>query len=230
VGLNSEATLRRSFIRQMPRRVAIQTFNTGLELKEGDVDPHWQLVARSDQPQLKPQPAVVAQYEHWEVNVPEHSQWISLPGDLQAIPNNVTYTFRTTFQLTGLQPGGAVLRGWFIADNHLNAIRLNGRPVAVPEHPYNPFDRFHTFTATQGFVEGTNRLEFDVFNGVPPDVLKYPSGPMALRVELEGSYVSTGRGSEGTQDSATTTSRENEGNRQPSAASAGKENSAGGTK
>ncbi len=216
------------FARQLPRRVAIKTFNTGLELKEGDVDPHWQLVARSDQPQLKPQPVVVAQYEHWEVNVPEHSQWISIPGDLQSIPNNVTYTFRTTFELTGLQPGGAMLRGWFIADNHINAIRLNGQPVAVPEHDYNFFDRFHQFRTETGFVEGANTLEFDVFNGVPPDVLKYPSGPMGLRVELEGFYVSTDRGTAGTQDSATTNFRETEGNRQPAAASAGKENSAGG--
>ena len=68
-----------------------------------------------------------------------------------------------------------------------------------------------------------------MFNGVPPDVLKYPSGPMGLRVELEGFYVSTGRGTAGTQDSATTNLRESEGNRQPRAASAGKENPAGGT-
>ena len=34
-------------------------FNTGVGLKEGDPDPHWQLVARSDDPHFKPWPAVV---------------------------------------------------------------------------------------------------------------------------------------------------------------------------
>ena len=47
------------FARQMPRRVPIKLFNTGVGLKEGDPDPHWQLVARSDDPHFKPRPAVV---------------------------------------------------------------------------------------------------------------------------------------------------------------------------
>ena len=49
------------FVRQMPRRVRIKMFNTGMNLKEGDRDPHWQLVARSDDPKFKPRPAVVTE-------------------------------------------------------------------------------------------------------------------------------------------------------------------------
>ena len=47
------------FVRQMPRRVRIKMFNTGVNLKVGDPDPHWQLVARSDDPKFKPRPAMV---------------------------------------------------------------------------------------------------------------------------------------------------------------------------
>jgi hypothetical protein len=179
-----------TFVRRIPRRVPIELSDTGRELRVGDADPHWQLVARSDNPQMKPQPAVVAEYDFWEANAPHQSQWISTGGDLQLIPNNVTYTFRTTFKLEGLQSGSATLRGWFIADNHLDAIRLNGRPVRVPEHPLDPFNRFYQFKTDTGFVEGRNTLEFDVYNGNPADDLReHPAGPMGLRVELEGSYI-----------------------------------------
>ena len=59
VTLTRGTTLASGFPRQMPRRVAIQAFNTGAGLDEGQPDPHWQLVARSDDPSFKPQPALV---------------------------------------------------------------------------------------------------------------------------------------------------------------------------
>ena len=42
----------------MPKSVPIVLFNTGVGLKEGEPDPHWQVVARSDDPKFKPQPAL----------------------------------------------------------------------------------------------------------------------------------------------------------------------------
>ena len=65
----------------------------------------------------------------WLPNIPDHSQWISIGNGPPNIPNNVTYTFRTTFQLVGVLPQTAVLQGSFIADNRVKAIRLNGREV-----------------------------------------------------------------------------------------------------
>ena len=92
-----------------------------------------------------------------------------------------------------MSPASAVLEGGFIADNHVDAIRLNGQPASVPEHGYGygyaePFVHFHPFTISKGFVEGTNVLEIDVFNGDLSSKRLYPNRvtPMALRVELQG--------------------------------------------
>ena len=81
--------------------------------------------------------------------------------------------------------------GRFLADNHVDAVRLNGQPASVPKHGYGydePFLRFHPLTIDKGFVEGTNVLEVDVFNGDQKSKQFYPNRvtPMALRVELQG--------------------------------------------
>ncbi len=176
------------FARRMPERVAITLFNTGAGLTDGDEDPHWQLVARSDDPKFKPRPAVVTSViaPNWLENGYQ-SNWISTANGLPNLPNGVSYTFRTTFELADILPGTAVVRGQFIADNHVGAIRLNGEAVSVPEHGVDaPFEVFRSFTIGKGFVEGTNVLEIEVENGAPaPSDLAGP-GPMALRVELTG--------------------------------------------
>ncbi len=183
---------RDSFAHQMPMRLPIKLFNTGVELKVGDADPHWQIVARSDDPKFKPQAAVVTTIVPiYAENDPAKSQWISTAGDLPRLPNGVTYTFRTTFELAGLFPGSAVLGGWFIADNHVKAIRLNGVQVPVTYHGWDPpYGLFHSFTAPKGFVEGTNTLEVDVENGGGEGGAEWPASPMLLRVETEGSFLS----------------------------------------
>ena len=104
----------------------------------------------------------------------------------------MTYTFRTTFDLAGAAPETAVLRGQFLADNHVTAIRLNGRNVDVPkQHQGVPFAYWAEFKVADGFVAGTNVLEIDVLNKDPrrpPDNSPHFS-PMALRVELHGSAL-----------------------------------------
>jgi len=176
-----------AFVRQMPHWAPLKVFNTGIGLKEGDPDPHWQLVARSDQPDFKPQPAVVTKVtSNCLPNNPVRSQWLSLAGDFPPVPDQTVYTFRTTFELDAAEAKTATLRGRFLADNHVDAIRLNGRKLNVPFHDYgygvNFFAYWVEFRATEGFVEGPNTLEFDVYNG---DLHSTMIGPMALRVELE---------------------------------------------
>ena len=70
------------FVRQMPRRVRIKMFNTGMNLKDGDRDPHWQCVARSDDAKFKPRPAVVTDGRDRRrvTNQSDRSQWISAVG------------------------------------------------------------------------------------------------------------------------------------------------------
>ena len=180
------------FVRQMPKRVRIKMFNTGVNLKEGDPDPHWQFVARSDDPKFKPRPAVVTEVVGgWLSNQSDRSQWISAVGREPIMPNAVTYTFRTTFDLTGTRPSTAILHGRFVADNHVRAIRLNGRGVPAPRHSYEEFGFFHAFSSDRGFVEGVNVLEIDVENGIPElGTASAPPNPMGLLVELEGSVLS----------------------------------------
>ena len=199
VGTNRVATVVREasqpspFVRQMPRRVRIKMFNTGVNVKVGDPDPHWQLVARSDDPKFKPRPAVVANTiaSPWLSNQSDRSQWISAVGGESVVPDAATYTFRTTFDLTGMRPCTASLLGRFAVDNHIQAIRLNGHNVSVPTHDYEEFGFFHAFSSDRGFVEGVNVLEIEVKNGMPSsDGSSMSSSPMGLLVELEGSVLS----------------------------------------
>ena len=124
----------RAFVRQMPRRVAIKLFNTGVGLKEGEPDPHWQLVARSDDPNFQPRPAVVTRVDK-QVLSGERSEPVAMDFGRRrhvspAGPRDVT--FRTTFELAGdvAEDGGPW--GRFLADNQVTAIRLNGRKSACP--------------------------------------------------------------------------------------------------
>jgi hypothetical protein len=181
------------FVRQMPKRVRIKAFATGMNLKEGKLDPHWQLVARSDDPKFQPRPAVVVNTSGtpYLFNQADRSQWISAASNMTLLPNGVFYTFRTTFDLRGMRPSTAVLHGRFVADNHVRAIRLNGHQIPVPKHGYEEFGFFHGFFSDRGFVEGTNVLEVEVENGEEGlDLSRTSSSPMGLLVELDVSAMS----------------------------------------
>ena len=123
-------------------------------------------------------------------NDPARSQWISLVGGDVDLPEDVTYVFRTTFDLTGMLPSTAVLRGKCIADDRVTAIRLNGRRLTVPLQPDGePFIHWAEFHATAGFVNGINVLEVDVLNAgpfTPPSQRRLMKSRMSCRVELEG--------------------------------------------
>jgi hypothetical protein len=179
-----------SYVREMPKRVRIKLFNTGVNLNSGDPDPHWQAVARSDDPKFKPRQAVVVEATHglWLSNQSDRSQWISFaPGILPSTP---VYTFRTTFQLTGVRPATAILHGRFVVDNQVRAIRFNGRDIPVPKHGDQEFGFFHPFLIDRGFVEGANVLEIEVENTWVGRA-DFPANPMGLMVELDGSVLSS---------------------------------------
>jgi hypothetical protein len=178
------------FVRQMPKRDRIKAFNTGVNLKDGQQDPHWQVVARSDEPNFKPRPAIVSGTNNsmWLANQVDRSQWISLIGGDSVLPEGVVYTFRTTFDLTGMRLSTAILQGRFVVDNRLKAIRVNGSRVPVPAHGDEQFGFFHGFSINKGFVDGVNVIEFDVENGADRDMQE--ATPMGLLVELEGSALS----------------------------------------
>jgi hypothetical protein len=191
-----EAGRQRAFVREMPKSLPIVLFNSGVGLRKGDLDPHWQVVARSDDPRFKPQAAVVVRAGSSVdlENDPARSQWLSPLGDV-VLPEDVTYVFRTTFELTGTSFSRASLRGKFIADDRVVAIRLNGRSLNVPlQHDGEPFRYWTKFHASKGFVKGTNVLEIDVLNANPltsPGRRRTAKSRVCCRAELEGEIYST---------------------------------------
>ncbi len=194
-----------AFTRKMPKAVPIKLFNTGVGLKEGQSDPHWQLVARSDDPKFKPQAAAVISNfgSSWMANAPSRSQWIGFPGASAA--DGVVYTFRTTFELAGPWTGTAAVRGYFVSDNRVRAIRLNDRAVPLPAQTEDSYDFFNYFSIGRGFIQGTNVLEIEVENGTIKD--GNPSAgttvsPVGLRMELEGTVLQPVEASATTTDNA----------------------------
>jgi hypothetical protein len=167
----------------------IDIWNTGYGLTIGDSDPRWHIIAGPDASQNWPIPAVVGQAASvYRDNAPDESQWISVPeGTTKGVPPNTTYTFETTFNLSGFDLSTVRVIGQMLADNGVSAIRLNGKPVdIVPwEERVGDYDfrTFHVVKINDGFIEGKNRLEIDVFNtSWGGDRAKLPT-PMGLRVE-----------------------------------------------
>jgi hypothetical protein len=178
-----------AFVRRMPKRMPIQVYGTGVGVNMGAADPHWQISASSDDPDHRPRPAVVIvpTDPRWMSNRPDRCQWVSWGlGNAMYMPL-ATYTFRTKFDLTGLRPSTAVLRGRFAADDHVREVRLNGRPIPLPPHGNQEFSFLRPLTSDGGFVDGVNVLEIDVENWDPQAPVS--SNTMGLIVELEGTAV-----------------------------------------
>ena len=92
----------------------------------------------------------------------------------------LAYLYRTTFDLTGLNPSTASILGDWAADNRGVAILLNGVGVGPSVPPYPGFTNFSPFSITSSFVAGLNTLDFQVNN------LGNTSNPTGLRVEMTG--------------------------------------------
>ena len=180
------------FVRQMPRRVRIKMFNTGVNLKVDDAGPA--LATRG--PHRRPQVQASAgggdelRPSRWLPNQPDRSQWISAVGGTSMLPDGVAYTFRTTFDLTGMRPSTAVLHGRFVVDNHVRAIRLNGHKVSVPAHGTKSSVSSMRSPATAVLSKGSTCWRSRWKTGLPAsDPLSKSSSPMGLLVELEGSAM-----------------------------------------
>ena len=164
----------------------IKLFNTGVGLKEGDPDPHWQVVARSDDPNFKPRPAVVTAVGRRLPGEQSGPVAMDLAGQRRArFPNGVTCTFRTTFEIkAALPPGqGTDLAGQLNAFSYVKAMRVNGKVMPLPKDPRDP-GKSHppagASSAGKKWVVGVNYVEFDVTNEAP----SHPrdTSPILLRV------------------------------------------------
>ena len=92
-----------------------------------------------------------------------------------------TYTYRTTFDLTGFDISTVSISGQLVADNYIAAIRINGFDIGF-QTPGQVGFAFAPFSLPSGhYVSGVNTLEFIVYN-TPPN----GGNPSGLRVELSG--------------------------------------------
>lgn len=132
------------------------------------------------------------------------SQWISprvtyrdyLAGD-PGSPGGA-YTYRVSFDLTGLLPGTAYLSFRVAADNALLDVLINGSSVNTSFDTPVSFDFWKNGEVTGGFIAGINTLDFVVDNwdawydhdqdSSTPDIRVYT--PSGLRVEFLESTAS----------------------------------------
>lgn len=169
----------------------IDLMNTGVNLLEGDEDPHWRVVAGPAESFPGPRFVVVCQPdERYLANNAESSQWVSAPNWRTAQRNSV-YTFQTEFRLDGYDLSTIQIFGRFLADNGVQEVRVNGKPVKVESWidnvSFQEFDhsQFRFVNVTEGLLPGDNFVEIDVWNGVFREPAEWGDrpNPMALRVE-----------------------------------------------
>jgi len=169
-------------------------FNTGVDnanapLAGSSVDPHYTLIASAD-PAFPGPGAIVASAipaTYWFANSAT-SKWIAPAADenypaLGTPHPGGDYTYRLSFDLTGIDFSTASITGTWGVDNS-GAIRLNGAATGIGSPSYNPLI---PFTIGSGFHAGINDLDFIVTNQAASG-----SNPTGLRVDgLSGSGTAT---------------------------------------
>lgn len=166
------ASLALAFSASQLGAASITIYNTGVDdsnvvLAAGATDTHYVQIAPSASTfVLSSTPGV------WLAN-DASSQWIG-PDTFDG-NGAYTLTYRTTFDLTGLDSLTALLNGRWSVDNTGLSILLNGVDTGSPSSP--GFGGFTAFSINSGFVSGLNTLDF-VWNNA--------GGPGGLRVEVSG--------------------------------------------
>jgi len=105
------------------------------------------------------------------------SAWIGPTGAADLTGPTGNYDYQTTFQLSALEVAGATIDGQWSVDNTGVTIVLNGVSVT---NTATDFNAFYTLAVHSGFVAGTNKLYFIVYN---------QSGPTGLRTQLVGAIA-----------------------------------------
>ncbi len=163
----------------------IPLFNTGVDANgvaraPGSTDIHYVLTLSPYS--TPPPPAIPAtimlNHPNWMPN-DAASLWIGAVSDGSASVPSGTYTYRTTFDLTGFDPTTARITLQIAGDNAVVNVLLNGVNTGLR---YTNFTAFSApFTVSSGFVGGTNVLDFMLVNDVGTG-----ANPSGLRVLASG--------------------------------------------
>lgn len=152
---------------------AIAVYNTGTATSgsglapAGGADPHWVIASTPGSS------ATVAAYDiskkptAWTATNPA-SQWISVSANGTKKQAAGSYSYQTTFDLTGLDATSASLTGSFAVDNCVTDILINGTSTGEGSSgacgAKAHYQKFALFSITTGFVSGLNTLTFIVRN------------------------------------------------------------------
>lgn len=164
-------------------------FNTGLGpdgtlLNPGLPDPHFVLTAAAEGPVNTPATACEPN-PAWLPNT-SASGWISAVNSGNLGIAGGVYRYRTTFRLDDFLLGTVQLQLAMAADNGVTEVFLNEVPRGLTWTGFQSFSAAQTLS--DGWVSGTNTLEFVTFN---EDVGPNPAG---FRAELSGAGLAVGPG------------------------------------
>ena len=166
----------------------------GAVLPPGTFDPHYALTtsAYSTPPPPAIAATVTANHPAWAAN-DASSAWIGpvAQGTTSVPPGR--YSFRTTFDLTGFNPATALASLQVAVDNELTNVTFNGDVTSLRYSNFNAFGG--VFPLTNGFVAGTNTLDFIMSNitGAPsPGGLRVKASGTATRFVATNTVLSLG--------------------------------------
>lgn len=161
---------------------------TGQEIKAGQPDPNWKIVAVDDQPLDPPHVLNVdsgTDYDLWPSTDLPASSWLSWRHDIEPPANGKnTYMFQTDFEIpTSWDQERMRMVMRYLADNQLVAVHLNGHRIALEPNDADANERMtRSFVIEKHFVAGKNVIAFEVENVWT--ALKI-SNPVGLRLEAE---------------------------------------------
>ncbi|WP_442484987.1 hypothetical protein [Aeoliella sp. SH292] len=180
-----------ALVRFRPLRPIQSIWNTGIGAEIGSEDPRWTITGGSDALGPYPRKATIQAAEaSYEDNKPGISQWISLSASPSpGAPPDSVHTFETTFDLEGYDLSTVYVVGYFLVDDAINELRINGHPVHfnrwMTTWDQYDFKSFHAIEITDHFVEGRNTISIDLYNSPSRPESPDAPNPTALRVEWQ---------------------------------------------
>lgn len=185
-----------------PARADVITslFNTGIAAggglaPEGSIDPHWTITSNPDGSGSNAYVGVTTGFPiagAWLPNGPS-AQWIMPTSGTADNHAAGSYSYQTSFDLTGFDPTTASINFRVAADNRVTGVFLNGNNVGFSyagpggngEDAFAAFSDNFTISNPAFFQNGVNTLQFQVENDpIDPAAACYkvqnPTGMMAV--------------------------------------------------